>query len=236
LPFFCLMLRRPPTPTLFPYTTLFRSFPLGEAKLFNQSLVGSGLFQKVQVLPLQVLDQGQFGQLLVANGPDDGRDVLPAQGFGCLQPPLPSHQLVPAFLPGGPDHDSPQDSVHFDGRPQRGQRLVVEDLPGLVWVPIDTGDGKLLDLLLLPVLRSRPLPPPEQVSQLTHGPASSTPFQHRVFRSFRTSFLLAGPGPLAGPATGDAWPASLPGGGTPRGWAGLSAPPPAAARPDLRAG
>src|SRR5207247_10108489 len=28
LPLFSVILRRPPTPTLFPYTTLFRSFPL----------------------------------------------------------------------------------------------------------------------------------------------------------------------------------------------------------------
>src|SRR5260370_40900175 len=47
LPFFFLMIRRPPRSTLFPYTTLFRSNPLGLFELLNYPdisvIKGSGL-------------------------------------------------------------------------------------------------------------------------------------------------------------------------------------------------
>src|SRR2546428_337042 len=42
--FFFLMIRRPPRSTLFPYTTLFRSVPIGTGPKFDNSVVIDGAF------------------------------------------------------------------------------------------------------------------------------------------------------------------------------------------------
>src|SRR3712207_7658846 len=48
--FFFLMIRRPPRSTLFPYTTLFRSRPLGEQRLQLLLPLGEGLLGRQQGL------------------------------------------------------------------------------------------------------------------------------------------------------------------------------------------
>src|SRR5206468_6466280 len=47
LPLLLSMLRRAPRPTLFPYTTLFRSLPGGESTTMSKLLESSGLFDAV---------------------------------------------------------------------------------------------------------------------------------------------------------------------------------------------
>src|SRR3712207_8490561 len=64
LPFFFLMIRRPPRSTLFPYTTLFRSDPLGD-----------------RVGPVEIVQQPPV-EAFRAEGRLDGRHV---EGHGSLQ-------------------------------------------------------------------------------------------------------------------------------------------------------
>src|SRR5258706_15800631 len=57
--FFFLMIRRPPRSTLFPYTTLFRSCPVGDAR---RALLGRGrAVDRRSVAPLAAVRMGGLG-------------------------------------------------------------------------------------------------------------------------------------------------------------------------------
>src|SRR3712207_8693948 len=81
------MIRRPPRSTLFPYTTLFRSDMapglvdefaqriLRVAVIVDQPLVALGLLDRVQVLPLHVLDQRDLERLGVVELTEDRKST-----------------------------------------------------------------------------------------------------------------------------------------------------------------
>ena len=54
---------------------LAREFLVGGAEVVEQLLVGGGLFQRVELLAVQVLDQGVPEQVVVLRLLDDGADL-----------------------------------------------------------------------------------------------------------------------------------------------------------------
>src|SRR5690606_41617840 len=50
---YLLLLRRPPRSTLFPYTTLFRSYPLDEARTLKVARIGESYRSEVTELPIE---------------------------------------------------------------------------------------------------------------------------------------------------------------------------------------
>src|SRR3712207_8240144 len=66
---FFLMIRRPPRSTLFPYTTLFRSFPM--AHLLGLFPAGTGVLLKLVAAPLLTHDLTQVPQVHPMVAPGD---------------------------------------------------------------------------------------------------------------------------------------------------------------------
>ena len=71
---------------------------LGAAEVAHHLLVGGGLLQRVQVGPVQVLQQGVAQQVGVLGATDDGRDGRQAGELGGAESPLPHHQLEAAVV------------------------------------------------------------------------------------------------------------------------------------------
>ena len=122
--------------------------PLGELLLLHVEAVEVvleplGLFDRVQVAPLDVLDQGGLEHLLVVEVDDADRDLGQAGPLGGPQPPLAGDQLE--SVAGRPDDHRLQDAVLADAGGQLGELVVVERFAGLVGVslnPVDGDDGR----------------------------------------------------------------------------------------------
>ena len=69
---------------------------LSQAKVFHQPFIGHAFFNGIQVLALQVLDEGDFGRFIGRIAADDGRHRLQAAAFGCPQPPLTGNEFISA--------------------------------------------------------------------------------------------------------------------------------------------
>ena len=67
---------------------------LGKAKIAVKPRVGPGLFDRIQVLALQIFNQGQFKNLPVAGLADDGRCIREAKFARRAPPAFARDQLV----------------------------------------------------------------------------------------------------------------------------------------------
>lgn len=69
---------------------------LGETVFAHEHLVAVGLFNRVQILPLEVFDQAQLHHLAVVGLNDDGGDFAQARQLGGPPAALPGDDLVVA--------------------------------------------------------------------------------------------------------------------------------------------
>ena len=106
---------------------------LGEAELVSQPLQGVGLFQRVEILALDVLDERHGRSLLIANITNQGRNGVQARKAGSTPPPLTGDELVSA-LGSSSDHNGLHHSLGSDGGDQLGKGFLVEIPAGLVAV------------------------------------------------------------------------------------------------------
>ena len=102
---------------------------MGETQLLDQRLDPVGFFDRVEVLPLQVLDQAEHQALLSPVLADDGGDPLQARHPGRAPAPLAGDQLIP--LRKTPDEDGLDDPVLADRVGQLTEPLGGELLPHL---------------------------------------------------------------------------------------------------------
>ena len=78
----------------------FSDFILGERALLDELLIATGLFQRAEVRPLEVLDQCKLEDLCIRDLLDDHRHLFKARKLSRLIPSLSSHYLVlSALLP-----------------------------------------------------------------------------------------------------------------------------------------
>jgi hypothetical protein len=122
---------------------LARQFLVGGTEIVQELLVGRGLFQRVELLAVQVLDQGVPQQLVVLGLLDDGADLGQPGPLAGAPSALAHDELIPAG-PGRTDHHRLQQADLPDGFGQLVERLVVEGLPRLPGVRRDRGDIDLL--------------------------------------------------------------------------------------------
>jgi hypothetical protein len=81
-----------------------RQFRLGQAKLIDQRPIGVGPIHRVQVFPLDVLNERQLGLLIGIGLADNGRDRRQIRQFRSPEPALTCNQLIPR-PPCLPPHD-----------------------------------------------------------------------------------------------------------------------------------
>ena len=109
-----------------------------EAEFVDQPPEASGGLDRVEVLPLQVLDERDLELGLIVQLADDGRDALEAGGRGRAQASLAGDEPVAVDRLG--DEDRLQDAVLADALGEGGQLRLVEASPGLVRVRADAVD------------------------------------------------------------------------------------------------
>ena len=89
---------------------------LGQPEVAEQPLHGARLFHRVEVRPLEILDQGQLQALFeaaAASWMDDDRDLGQARDLGRPKSAFAGDQLVSGETL--PDQQRLQDTVHPDG-------------------------------------------------------------------------------------------------------------------------
>ncbi len=123
-----------------------------EIELRDESFQRTRLFERIEVLALNVLDERDRDRCLVGNVPDDGRD-LPQPRHLCRPPAaLTRDDLVALCLAGSgrsdrPDHDRLHHALRLDGVGQLLQRFRPHVHPGLVAAPLQQIERQLRQLL-----------------------------------------------------------------------------------------
>jgi hypothetical protein len=145
---------------------------VGQPELLNQLPVGRRLLQRVQVLPLQVLHQGQFQHLLGGQVLNDDRHRRQAGQFRRPPAPLPCHQLVTVPLPD--DDEGLKDAVVLDGEGQFHQFVVPDGHTGLVGIGADVLHRHLQDARRLLASGDQRLQSSAQAEFTRHAPPPLT--------------------------------------------------------------
>ncbi len=107
---------------------------LGAAEVLQHLLVGRSLLQRVQLSPVQVLQEGVPQHVVRLRLPDDRRDRREAGRLGGPEPPLPHHELEPDVPLGRmqwPDDHRLQQPHLGDRLDQLVQFVLVEHLARL---------------------------------------------------------------------------------------------------------
>lgn len=111
------------------------------AKSSTRSAVGVRLFDRVEVGPLEVLDERELELCAIGQLADHGGDPLEPRHLGCPDPPLAGHELVPVEDLG--DEDGLDDPVLGDARRELRQGLLLDLPAGLIGIALDPGQGDL---------------------------------------------------------------------------------------------
>ena len=114
---------------------------LGHAVLLRQHPVALGLFDGVQILPLEVLDHGQLHGLAVVGLDDHGGHLCQPGHPRRPPPPLAGDDLIIPALQL-PHRQRLDDAVYPDGVRQIAERLRVEALAGLGGAALHLTDGQ----------------------------------------------------------------------------------------------
>jgi hypothetical protein len=122
-----------------------RQLVMRDAKVLKKLLVGGRLLQRVELDPVDVLEQCIPQQRVVRCVPHDGRDGGQAGGRGRAPTPFAHDQLV--FVVRGRPHDNGLQNAELADRVgQLGQRVLIEDGPGLPRVSPNRADRELQKL------------------------------------------------------------------------------------------
>ena len=116
---------------------------LGEAEIAGEALVGAGLLDRVEVLALEVLDDGDLHRLLVGDLADDGGDGGFAGALGGEPAALAGDELEASGVLA--DGDGLDDAGDLDGVGEFVEGDFVEVGAGLVGIAVDELDGNVAD-------------------------------------------------------------------------------------------
>ena len=123
------------------FSNPFRGFLLRHAIPIDQCVIALCLFNRVQILPLQIFNQGQLHGLPVVRLHNDDGDLIQFRQTGGPPAALTGDDLI---VPIGhfPDGQGLDDTVLPDGFRQRFQLFIVKIPPGLVGIWFDFMQGE----------------------------------------------------------------------------------------------
>ena len=116
-------------------TDAVRDFLLAEPELLDQLAVRLRGLERIEILALEVLDEGDLELLAVGELADDRRDAFETGRLGGTQPPLAGDELV--AVDRLHDEDRLEDAVLGDAGREGGKLLGIEPLAGLERVRAD---------------------------------------------------------------------------------------------------
>ena len=106
-----------------------REVVLAEPELLDELPICFGSLERIEVFPLEVLDQRDLELLAIGELPDDRRDALDAGRLRGAEATLTGHELV--AVEGFGDEDRLEHAMLEDARGQRRQAFWVEALARL---------------------------------------------------------------------------------------------------------
>ena len=133
---------------------LLRELLVGRAEVVKQLLISGGLFERVELLPVQVLEQRVAQHVGVGRLAHDRRDVLESGLLGRAPAALAHDELVvpsPSLL----HHDRLEQADLGDGGGQFFERFLVEGLPRLARIRRDRADRDFLEVRARDLAQSR---------------------------------------------------------------------------------
>jgi hypothetical protein len=110
-------------------------FLLGVAIIVDQPLIALRFLDRVEVAPLDILDQGYFERLGIVKLADDRRDLVETGLLRRPPAPLAGDDLEPSLV--GPNDDRLDDAARPDRVGELGQRFLVEDAARLGEIGLD---------------------------------------------------------------------------------------------------
>ena len=113
-------------------------FLLGVAIILDEAAIGLRFLDRVQILALDILDQGDFERLLVAELADDGGDFVQPRLLRRAPAPLAGDDLEAMAV--RTDDDRLDDASRLDRLGELGQRFLVEDAARLARMWLDARD------------------------------------------------------------------------------------------------
>jgi hypothetical protein len=122
-----------------------RELFVGGAEVVEQLLVGGRLFERVELLPMQVLEQRIAQHVCVRRLADDRRDVLKAGLLGRAPAALAHDQLVLSFA-DLPDHDRLEEANLGNRGGQLFERFLVESPARLARIRRDGANRDFLEI------------------------------------------------------------------------------------------
>ena len=110
---------------------LCQSF-LRESEILQKVLIGSGFFNRVEIFPLQIFNQGDFCARGIAQGAHKRRNGIKSCQLRCTEAALPCDEFIP--LPGRklPDQDRLQNAMLNDGFFKLFQSTLIKFLARLI--------------------------------------------------------------------------------------------------------
>jgi hypothetical protein len=111
---------------------------MGEIELLDQLLVSTGLIERVQVLAVQVLDEGLFETHGIISLMDECRDRLESCASRSAVAALAGNEFE-LFRPDLSHEHRLEDADGLDRVHKGGQALLAELVAGLEWVRPDPG-------------------------------------------------------------------------------------------------
>src|SRR3978361_1213562 len=94
---------------------------LGMGIIVDEALIGMRLFDRIEVLALDILNEGDFESFLVAEFTHDRRDFVEARPLRRAPAPLAGDDLEAMAVRA--DDDRLDDAARLDGRGELGQSL-----------------------------------------------------------------------------------------------------------------
>jgi hypothetical protein len=109
--------------------------------LIEIPLEGQGFFNRIEVLPLQVLNNGEFGNQPVVRFANACGNRLPSRELGCPQTPFTTNELIPSIHP--PHEDRLEHVMLLKALSERCDFRFAEISAWLEGILLDLVDGEL---------------------------------------------------------------------------------------------
>ena len=104
-------------------------------------MVAFPLLDRIEICPLEILDQREREQRLVISLLDDGWDLFPAEVPCCPQTPLTGNELEAVLAKSSSHSDGLKQAAGIKAFLELGQIFSVELTSGLKWVARDLTHG-----------------------------------------------------------------------------------------------
>ena len=127
------------------FADFYRGFFLGEIEIFDQLAVAERFFNRVEILALEILDEGEFENFAVVSFADEDGKFGEAGELGGAPATFAGDEFIRPVARA--DDERLKDSLLFDGVGEFLDRILGEIFAGLKWARDDAGDGNALHLL-----------------------------------------------------------------------------------------